>query len=191
MNILYIKALHIIFVVTWFAGLFYIVRLFIYHVEANDEDENTKAVLQKQYKLMSKRLWYGITWPSAILTAIFAIWLLSSNLSYYMSQPWMHIKLTFVVALYVYHFMCQRMYSQLVNGKLTLSSFKLRMWNEVATVILFAVVFLVTLKSAISWVWGVVGIILFGILLMLAIRAYKKIREKKEVEQNSIPDSEE
>ncbi|MGB0881513.1 MAG: CopD family protein [Vicingaceae bacterium] len=180
MNILYIKALHIIFVVTWFAGLFYIVRLFIYHVEANDEDENTKAILQKQFKLMSKRLWYGITWPSAILTAIFAIWLLSSNFSFYMSQPWMHIKLTFVVALYVYHFMCQRMYSQLVGGKLKLSSFKLRMWNEVATVILFAVVFLVVLKSAISWVWGVVGIVLFGVLLMLAIRAYKKIRDQKE-----------
>jgi len=180
MNILYIKALHIIFVVTWFAGLFYIVRLFIYFVEANDEDANAKAILQKQYKLMSKRLWYGITWPSAILTAFFATWLFSTNFTYYISQPWMHIKLTFVVALYAYHFMCQRMFSQLMNEKLTLSSFKLRLWNEVATVILFAVVFLVTLKSSISWVWGVVGIILFGVLLMLAIRTYKKIREKGE-----------
>jgi len=184
MNILYIKALHIIFVVTWFAGLFYIVRLFIYFVEANDEAENAKAILQKQYKLMSKRLWYGITWPSAILTAFFATWLFSTNFSYYISQPWMHIKLTFVVALYVYHFMCQRMLTQLLNDKLTFSSFKLRIWNEVATVILFAVVFLVTLKSAISWVWGVVGIVLFGVLLMLAIKVYKKIREKKDSEQS-------
>lgn len=187
----YIKALHIIFVVTWFAGLFYIVRLFIYFVEANDENENAKAILQKQYKLMSKRLWYGITWPSAILTAFFATWLFSSNFSYYISQPWMQIKLTFVVALYVYHFMCQRMFSQLINNELTLSSFKLRIWNEVATVILFAVVFLVTLKSAISWVWGVVGIILFGVLLMLAIRAYKKLREKKLSKQIKIEKSEE
>jgi len=187
----YIKALHIIFVVTWFAGLFYIVRLFIYFVEANDEDDNAKAILQKQYKLMSKRLWYGITWPSAILTAFFATWLFSSNFSYYISQPWMHIKLTFVVALYVYHFMCQRMFTQLMNEKLKLSSFKLRIWNEVATVILFAVVFLVTLKSAISWVWGVIGIVLFGVLLMLAIRTYKKLREKKEVEQSKTNISEE
>ena len=127
---------------------------------------------------MSKRLLYGITWPSAILTAVFATWLLSINLTYYLSQPWMHIKLTFVVALYVYHFMCHRMYSQLIKGDLTLPSFKLRLWNEVATVFLVAIVFLVVLKSAISWVWGVVGIVLFGILLMLAIRAYKKIREK-------------
>ena len=73
----YIKALHIIFVVTWFAGLFYIVRLFIYFVEADKEGGDVKAILQKQYKLMSKRLWYGITWPSAILTAVFASWLFS------------------------------------------------------------------------------------------------------------------
>ena len=179
MNILYIKALHIIFVVTWFAGLFYVVRLFVYFVEANDDEENAKAILQKQYKIMSKRLWYGITWPSAILTLFFATWLLSKNFSFYLSQPWMHIKLTFVLALYAYHLMCQRMFSQLMKGTLTYSSFKLRVWNEVATVILFAVVFLVTLKNAISWIWGVVGIFLFSILLLLAIKGYKKIRKKE------------
>jgi putative membrane protein len=177
----YIKALHIIFVVTWFAGLFYIVRLFIYFVEADKEEVNAKAILQKQYKLMSKRLWYGITWPSAILTAFFATWLFSTNFSYYIDQPWMHVKLTFVVALYVYHFMCHKMFIQLINDKLTFSSFKLRIFNEIATVILFAIVFLVVLKNAISWVWGVVGILMFGILLMLAIRAYKKIRERKDI----------
>lgn len=178
MNPLYIKALHIIFIVTWFAGLFYIVRLFIYHVEAEDKEESTKAVLQEQYKLMSKRLWYGITWPSAILTAFFASWLLYTNFSYYLSQPWMHVKLTFVLALYVYHFMCHRIFVQLQQNKIKYSSFKLRIWNEVATIFLFAIVFLVTLKEAMSWVWGVVGIVLFGVLLMLAIRAYKKMREK-------------
>lgn len=180
MNPLYIKALHIIFVVTWFAGLFYIVRLFIYHVEAEDKEENAKAILQEQYKLMSKRLWYGITWPSAILTAFFAGWLLITNFGYYLSQPWMHVKLTFVVALYVYHFMCHRLYVQLQKNEIKYSSFKLRIWNEVATIFLFAIVFLVVLKESMSWIWGVVGIVLFGVLLMLAIRAYKKMRDKKE-----------
>jgi len=104
MDFFYLKALHIIFVVTWFAGLFYIVRLFIYHVEAEDENETAKAILQKQYKLMSKRLWYGITWPSAVLTAFFAGWLLVTNFAYYLTQSWMHVKLTFVLALYIYHF---------------------------------------------------------------------------------------
>jgi len=182
MDYFYLKALHIIFVVTWFAGLFYIVRLFIYHVEAEDEEENAKVVLQKQYKLMSKRLWYGITWPSAILTAIFATWLLFGTDvgRAYLLRPWMHIKLTFVVALYVYHFLCHRLFVQLQNNQINYSSFKLRIWNEVATVLLFAIVFLVVLKNQVGWVWGVIGLLLFSGLLMLGIKVYKKKREQKE-----------
>ena len=175
----YLKALHIIFVVTWFAGLFYIVRLFIYFVEADSEEATAKAILQKQYKLMSKRLWYGITWPSAIITAIFASWLLYKS-PVFLTETWMHIKLTFVVALYVYHLLCHRMFVQLQENKIKYSSFKLRIWNEVATILLFAIVFLVVLKTAISWVWGVVGIVLFAVLLMSGINVYKKIRQKKE-----------
>ena len=178
----YLKALHIIFIVTWFAGLFYIVRLFIYYVEAEEEEEGAKAILRKQYKIMSKRLWYGITWPSAILTLFFASWLLFGTEAgrAYLLQPWMHIKLTFVVALYIYHFFCHRMFSQLINDKLKYSSFKLRLWNEVATVFLFAIVFLVVLKNNISWVWGVVGMAVLGVLLFWGIKTYKKIRAKKE-----------
>ena len=181
----YLKALHIIFIVTWFAGLFYVVRLFIYFVEANDEDENAKAILQKQYKLMTKRLWYGITWPSAILTAIFAFWLLfgTDMGRAWLTMPWMHIKLTFVIVLFLYHLICQRMVNDLLNDQLTVSSFKLRIWNEVSTVLLFAIVFLVVLKTTISWVWGVVGLIVLSVLLMMGIKAYKKFREKK----NNLP----
>lgn len=182
MNILYVKALHIIFIVTWFAGLFYIIRLFIYHIEAEKKDEPAKTILQTQYKLMSKRLWYMITWPSAVLASIFGIWLLIDSPDL-LQQPWMHIKLTFVLALFFYHYSCQKIYSQLQKDIIKYSALKLRIWNEVATIILFAVVFLVELQSAINWVWGVVGIILFGILLMLGIRLYKKIREKRSWEK--------
>lgn len=178
MDFLYIKALHIIFVVTWFAGLFYIVRLFIYHIEAEKKDEPAKNILQTQYKLMSKRLWYIITWPSAILASFFAFWMLYTS-PYYLSEPWMHIKLAFVLALYFYHYYCHRIFSQLQRDIVKYSAFKLRMFNEIATIILFAVVFLVTLKSAINWIWGVVGIILFGVIMMMCIKLYKKIREKK------------
>ena len=178
MDFLYVKSLHIIFVVTWFAGLFYIIRLFIYHVEAEKKDEPAKEILQTQYKLMSKRLWYIITWPSAILASFFAFWMLYKN-PYYLKMPWMHVKLAFVLALYFYHYSCQKIYSQLQKDIIKYTALKLRIWNEVATIILFAIVFLVTLKSAINWIWGVVGIILFGVLIMLAIRLYKKIREKK------------
>ena len=179
MDISYIKALHIIFVVTWFAGLFYIIRLFIYHVEAEDKEEPAKEILQTQYKLMAKRLWYIITWPSAVLASFFAFWMLIKYPSY-LEQPWMLVKLSFVLALYFYHGSCQKIFNELQNDIIKYSSFKLRIWNEVATIILFAIVFLVTLKSAINWIWGVVGIILFGILLMLGIKLYKRIRSKKD-----------
>src|SRR4029078_7832406 len=96
----YIKALHIIFVVTWFSGLFYIVRLFVYSAEASIKAEPERSILLKQFSIMQKRLWYGITWPSAILTLIFGIWLWQL----YGSLPaWLLVKLFFVVALFIYH----------------------------------------------------------------------------------------
>ena len=178
MDYLYVKALHIIFVVTWFAGLFYIPRLFIYQTEADDKLEPAKSILQTQFKLMSKRLWYIITWPSAILASIFGIWLIYLN-PVWLEQPWMLVKLAFVLALYFYHGFCQNIYNKLQKDIIKYSTFKLRIFNEISTIILFAVVFLVTIKSAISWVWGVVGILLFGVLIMLGIKLYKRIREKK------------
>jgi putative membrane protein len=177
MSFLYVKALHIIFVITWFAGLFYIVRLFIYHSEAEKKTSPEKEILQKQYKLMSKRLWYIITWPSAILASVFAFWLLYENPAY-LKMPWMHVKLTFVLALYIYQGICHKIFIQLQNDIVKYSSFKLRIWNEVATIILFSIVFLVVLKSAINWIWGVVGIVLFSFILMFGIRLYKRIRNK-------------
>ena len=178
MDFLYVKALHIIFVVTWFAGLFYIPRLFIYQTEADDKLEPAKSILQTQFKLMSKRLWYIITWPSAILASIFGIWLIYLN-PVWLEQPWMLVKLAFVLALYFYHGFCQNIYNKLQTDIIKYSTFKLRIFNEISTIILFAVVFLVTVKSAISWVWGVVGILLFGVLIMLGIKLYKRIREKR------------
>ena len=178
MDFLYIKALHIIFVVTWFAGLFYIVRLFIYFAEADKKASPAREILKTQYQLMSKRLWYIITWPSAILCSIFAFWMLYEN-PYYFQESWMLVKLAFVFALYIYQGFCQQIYNQLQRDELKYTGFQLRLWNEVATIILIAVVFLVTLKNSINWIWGVVGIFLFSFLIMLMARVYKKIRAKK------------
>jgi putative membrane protein len=189
MDFLYVKALHIIFVVTWFAGLFYIIRLFIYHVEAEDKEEPAREILQTQYKIMAKRLWYIITWPSAILASFFAFWMLYKNPAY-LAMDWMLVKLAFVLALYFYHGACQKIYTDLQNDIIKYTSFKLRIWNEVATIILFAIVFLVTLKSAINWIWGVIGIVLFGVLLMLGIKLYKSIRAKKEWDSSNNEDDE-
>ena len=173
----YIKSLHLIFVVTWFAGLFYIPRLFIYHIEAWQKPSPDKEILSEQLKLMTKRLWYIITWPSAVLCTLFAIWLLVL-MPGWLQQPWMHVKLAFVVLLFVYHFKCHQIFKQMQNDDIRYTSNFMRMWNEVATIILFAVVFLVILKSAFDWIYGIVGMFVLVALLMLGIKMYKRYRER-------------
>ena len=105
---LYLKALHLIFIVTWFAGLFYIVRLFIYHAEAESKEEHERSVLQGQYKIMEKRLWYGITWPSMVLALVFGLWLAEVNNLWF--SPWFQAKLVLVLLLLLYHLECGRIY---------------------------------------------------------------------------------
>ncbi|MFT5640507.1 MAG: putative membrane protein [Cyclobacteriaceae bacterium] len=174
MNYLYLKALHIIFIVTWFAGLFYIVRLFVYQVEAA---EKSNEELKSQLALMARRLWLGITWPSAIITLIFGTSLIISNPAW-LKLPFMHIKLGFVFLLYLYHGSCHYIYQQLQQKKVKYTSTQLRIWNEVATVLLVSIVFLIVVKDQVSWVWGTLGIFAFAFILMLAIKLYKKIRQK-------------
>jgi putative membrane protein len=172
----YIKALHIIFIVTWFSGLFYMVRLFVYHAEAAEKAEPERTILQKQFQLMLRRLWMGITWPSAILTLIFGPWMM---ILLGTIPTWLAIKLGFVVGLYLYHFSLQAIYRQQMRGVFRYSSQQLRIWNEVATILLVAIVMLVVVKQNMSWVWGLLGLFGFVILLMSAIRIYKIIRTRK------------
>lgn len=178
---LYLKALHIIFIVTWFSGMFYIVRLFIYATEANEKEEPAREILMKQYQLMSKRLWYGITFPSAILTLIFGplLWYNSPYWELFMDSAWLQVKLVFVVFLYLYFFTLHKIFIQQQKNIFKYSSKQLRIWNEVATIFLVAIVMLAVVKNAVSWIWGLVGLILFVVVLMLAIQLYKRIREPK------------
>src|SRR4029079_17871342 len=173
---LYIKALHIIFIVTWFAGMFYIPRLFIYNTEAAEKPQPEKSILQKQFGIMMRRLWLGITWPSAVLTLIFGpwMWYLWGSL-----DNWLAIKLCFVLGLYAYHFTLHAIYKQEAKGIFKYSSTQLRIWNEVATIFLIAIVMLASVKQTISLVWGLAGLFAFIILLMSAIKIYKIIRDRK------------
>ena len=172
-----ILALHIIFIVTWFAGLFYIVRLFVYQKEAEARPENEKHILIAQYRIMAKRLWYGITWPSFVLTLI-----LGPTLLYlypvYLKMTFMHIKLTFVFGLIIYHFICHRYFIQLQKTTVQRSSQYFRIWNEVATLFLVAIVFLIVMKNKVNWIYGTLGFFILSILLMIAIKLYKKMRQK-------------
>lgn len=175
----YIKSLHLIFVITWFAGLFYIVRLFVYQIEAAAKPEPDKTILGDQLKIMAKRLWFIITWPSMFLAIGFAIWLLALR-PFYITDAWMQVKLGFVVALIVYHIKCHKIYASLQADKVKYSSNFMRLFNEGATLILFAVVFLAVLKNAVNWIYGTLGIVLFAVLLMIGFKMYKRYRSGKE-----------
>ena len=156
--------------------MFYIVRLFIYHREAQDKEDLAKSLLSEQFSIMIRRLWYGITWPSAVLTLIFGTWL---ALLYKFLPLWLILKLGFVVCLFAYHITLHVIYKRQMAGDFRISSQKLRIWNEVATILLVAIVMLVVVKQEISLAWGLGGLVLFILLLMSAIKIYKNIRDKK------------
>lgn len=174
----YFLSVHIIFVVSWMAGLFYVVRLFIYHTEAAERPEMERLILQREYEKMEAKLWNIITTPAMVLTVlagIVMIWIRPGLLQ----LPWLHVKLGFVVLLLAYHFICQNIMKQLKQGRCNLSSFKLRLWNEVATILLVAIVFTVVLKSAVNWIYGLIGLIVFSVVIMLGVKWYKSYREKR------------
>jgi putative membrane protein len=176
MAFLYLKAVHIIFIVTWFAGLFYMPRIFIYIVEAHGKPEPEKSILLKQLKMMASRLWFAITWPSAIITLGVGTSLII-NQPEWLQQGYMHIKLTLVFLLYLYQFSLHVIFRQLKSDVVKYSSQQLRFWNEVATLFLISIVFIIVLKSALSMVWGLIGLITISILITAGIRIYKKFRK--------------
>ncbi|MDX2190582.1 MAG: CopD family protein [Bacteroidota bacterium] len=173
MVFLYIKAVHIIFIVTWFAALFYMPRLFVYYAEANLMSEPEKSILQKQYLLMQTRLWNGIAWPSMIITII-----LGFSLVYiYGTIPtWLIWKLLFVSLLIIYHLSCHYIHIQQKKGESKYTSMQMRIWNEVATIFLVAIVFLVVLKNSLQMFYGLAGLVLFIVMLLLGIKIYKSFR---------------
>jgi putative membrane protein len=174
----YILAIHIIFVVCWMAGLFYIVRLFVYHTEAQDKPEPDRKILSDQFEIMERKLWYIISVPSMVIVLAAGITMLIM-VPGWLQQPWMQIKLCFVAGLLVYHFICQNKMKQMAKGIYIWTSTQLRIWNEVATLFLFAIVFLAVLKDGISWIFGVVGIVVLAMILMSAVKIYKYYRMKK------------
>ena len=176
MHFSYLLAIHIVFVVSWFAALFYIVRLFIYTSEAQQRDEVAREILTVQMLYMQKKLWFIIGWPAMAGTVIFGTWLLALNWSFYLSQPWMWLKLISVLLLLFYHFECQRIHTQQKKRIFIHSSFKLRLFNELATIFLVAIVFLVIVKSTSGLVWGILGLLGFAGAMMLAVVIYKKNR---------------
>lgn len=137
---LYLKAFHIIAMVAWFAGLFYLPRLFVYHASSADE------LSINRFKIMERKLYYAITWPAALTTSILGLWLLSLNPAYYLKASWMHAKLSLVLLLWIYHFMCGHYLKLFASNKNLKKARFYRFFNELPTLFLVGIVLLVVVK---------------------------------------------
>ena len=180
----YVLAIHIIFVVCWMAGLFYIVRLFIYHTEAQEKPEDERKILSAQFEIMERRLWNAITKPSMYIVVIAGITMLTI-IPAWLRQPWLHIKLTFVILLIVYHFICQDKIKQMRNGIFKWTSTQLRLWNELATLLLFVIVICAVVKDQVNWPYTIIGLIVLVFLLMAGVKIYKHFRTKS-IKQDDV-----
>jgi putative membrane protein len=150
------------------------VRLFVYSAEANEKPEPERSVLLKQFGIMQKRLWYGITWPSAVLTLIFGTWM---GILYGSLPTWLLVKLFFVGALFIYHISLHVIFRQQQKEIFKYTSQQLRIWNEVATIFLIAIVMLAVVKQLLSVAWSIGVLIAFVLILLSAIRIYKRYRK--------------
>ncbi|HEY9881503.1 MAG TPA: protoporphyrinogen oxidase HemJ [Leptolyngbyaceae cyanobacterium] len=184
------KAFHIIGVVVWFAGLFYLVRLFIYHVEAEAEPEPARSILKKQYEVMENRLYSIITTPGMLVTVAMAIGLLVL-MPGYLHDTWMHVKLTLVALLIGYHHYCKRIMKQLAKGECKWSSKQLRALNEAPTLLLVVIVMLVVFKNNIptsATTWVVFGLVaLMAVTIQLYARK-RRLDKEKELAAVAPPD---
>ena len=172
MDILTLKALHVIGFVAWFTGLYYLGRLFVYHAEAGQKPANERDILQKQYQHMMKRVYKILCNPAMMLTWTFGIAMLALNPSYF-KMGWLHIKLTLLVLLLVYHVYSKSMIRKMESGKSTMSDLQLRLYNEVPTWFLAGIVFTVVLGKAelLNYAYLGGGLIVFAALLYFGIRA--------------------
>ena len=176
---LWFKALHIIGVIVWFSGLFYLVRLFIYHEESRSMEDKLKIAFNNQYTLMEKRLANIITTPGMILALSMAICMVIMQPSW-LSEKWLQIKISFVLGLVIYHYFCYKIMNSLQNGTSNISAKNLRLLNELPTLLLFIIVLLVIFKNNFPTsiaTWSVVGLIIF---MLASIQLYAKIRKKNE-----------
>ncbi|HMV30842.1 MAG: protoporphyrinogen oxidase HemJ [Gemmatimonadales bacterium] len=180
MAYLWWKAVHIIGVVSWFAGLFYLVRLFIYHAEANAEAEPARSILMRQYAIMERRLYFMITYPAMILSSVTALAMLVLQPAW-LQDRWMWVKLGVVALLVAYHFWCELTMKRMARGDIRHTGERLRWANEGPTLLLILGVVLAVLKEATPL--GVLGLVIVGVSGLFAgsIRLYSRYRRSNPV----------
>jgi len=177
---LYLKSLHIIGFVSWFAGLFYLVRMFVYHAEADNKPEHLREAFKQEYILLQKRAFKIICTPAMNITWTFGI-LMLINSPYFLQQGWLQTKLVLLLLLTAYHFFCKKTIERLEKGEkyMVFNSFQYRLLNELPTLFLVAIVLLAVVKNLLNFFYLFLGVIAFGVLLFLAAKAYRKFRENK------------
>lgn len=177
---LWFKTLHIVGVVVWFAGLFYLVRLFIYHVEAQELAPELRDAFQGQYALMERRLANIITTPGMVVAVTMAVGLLLVQPSW-LQQGWMHAKLGFVAALLAYHWFCYRLMGQLQKGECRWNGRQLRALNELPTLLLIIVVMLVVFKNQFptgAATWFMVALVVFMAASIQFYARWRRLRSE-------------
>ena len=175
-----IKAVHIIFMVSYFAGIFYLVRIFVYYKDTDAFDEMKQKILREQYVFMARRLWNIITVPAGIIMLLSGLTMIFLNFGL-MKTPWFHLKLTFLIGLAIYHYWCWKKVLQIKNLSghiLPIENIKLRQANEISTFILFLVVFTVILKSMVIEYWWQL-ILGFVVLVGLIMATVKLVNSQK------------
>ncbi|UXE62162.1 MAG: protoporphyrinogen oxidase HemJ [Woronichinia naegeliana WA131] len=179
------KALHLIGIVVWFAGLFYLVRLFVYHAEAREQPEPAQTILKKQYELMEKRLYNIITTPGMAVTVAMALGLIYTEPGI-LKSGWLHIKLSFVALLLIYHFYCGRIMKQLAKGECQWTGQQFRALNEAPTILLVIIVLLAVFKNNLpldATTWLIVALVI-AMAASIQLYAKKRRRDQEKLEQS-------
>lgn len=177
---LLLKAIHIFGFVSWFAGLFYLVRIFVYHVEAMDRVEPERSILIKEFNVMQWRVYKIICNPGMMITWLCGLGMLHLNgLEWLMANSWMQVKLILLTALLIYHLHAKKVIQRLERGERYFSSFQFRLWNELPTLFLLSIALLAVYKNTINFLYAFIGVLLFAILLIILARTYKNYRERK------------
>lgn len=172
------KAIHIVGFISWFTGLFAIVRLYVYHAESSEKPPEQCRVLREQNELMQARMWKIITTPAMVVTIVAGMWTAHEAYGLPQMPPWLHLKIGLIVGLLIYHHMCGRIRKQQAAGTSTWTGHQLRVFNEGATMFMAAIVFLAVFKTTMSALWGAVGLLALGVTMMMGIRLYRRVRER-------------
>lgn len=174
------KALHVFGFVSWFAGLFYLVRIFVYHTEAMKRPEPEKSILIKEFNAMQWRVYKIICNPGMMITWSCGLAMLYLyGIEWLKTQTWMQVKLVLLFALLAYHLHAKKVIQKLENGEGYFTSFQFRLWNELPTLFLLSIALLAVYRNTLNFLYAFVGILAFAFLLVMAARAYRNYREKQ------------